>query len=181
MLFRWHEFGLGSQRTFWKYVHLAAKGFYYFSSLNFPLTGCWCVPRLCESFVLPDCSMFSRAPLVGSLSIVRIGITVHPLLAQHSALTDPASGKVLIALCWHRLSRILPSGRFRLPVRQRGPALTDPAFGKVSIAGLQLPFRPGSVHPPSPRRGALQPLRKACLHVRHQASTPGIDRKPARV
>ena len=59
---------------------------------------------------------------------------------RYLALTDPASGQVLIASCWRRLSRILPSGRFRLPVLLRCPALTDPPSGVVSIAGY-LPHR----------------------------------------
>ena len=90
--------------------------------------------------------------------MVSIGLPcshLHPLLTQHSALTDPSPVEVLIALCWRRLSRILPSGRFRLPVLQRSPALTDPSPGEVSIAGLQPPRRPESVHPPSPRKGGV--------------------------
>ena len=71
---------------------------------------------------------------------------------RYSALTDPASGKVLIALCWRRLSRILPSGRFRLPVLLRCPALTGPSSGEVSIAG----------DPPHLSRRLVHPLRIGC-------------------
>ena len=64
-----------------------------------------------------------------------------------------------------------PRGGFDCRLRRRGSALTDPSPGEVLIAALLPPRRPECFAQPA-KGGRWQLLRKACLHVRHQARHP---------